>query len=108
MKRRRVSLSDPKVSIIVPVYNAAGTLRRCIDSVLKQDYANFELLLVDDGSRDESPAICDGYAGQDGRIRVLHKENAGVSAARNAGIDAARGEYLTFADSTGYDIVCNA
>ncbi len=92
-------MSDPKVSIIVPVYNAAGTLRRCIDSVLKQDYANFELLLVDDGSRDESPAICDGYAGQDGRIRVLHKENAGVSAARNDAIALASGRYLQFLDS---------
>ena len=89
----------PMVSIIVPVYNASKTLRRCVDSVLKQEYADFELLLVDDGSRDDSGAICDEYARKDPRVRVIHKANAGVSAARNDALDQARGEYLQFLDS---------
>ena len=89
----------PMVSIIVPVYNASKTLRRCVDSVLKQEYTDFELLLVDDGSRDDSGAICDEYAGKDPRVRVIHKANAGVSAARNDALDQARGEYLQFLDS---------
>ena len=89
----------PMVSIIVPVYNASKTLRRCVDSVLKQEYADFELFLVDDGSRDDSGTICDEYAGKDPRVRVIHKANAGVSAARNDALDQARGEYLQFLDS---------
>ena len=68
---------NPTVSIIVPVYQAAKTLRRCVDSILKQEYEDFELLLVDDGSRDESGKICDAYARQDGRVKVIHKENGG-------------------------------
>ena len=91
--------ATPTVSIIVPVYNASKTLRRCVDSVLKQEYPEFELILVDDGSRDDSPAICDSYARQDGRVQVIHKENAGVSAARNDALERARGEYLQFLDS---------
>ena len=90
---------NPTVSIIVPVYNAAETLRRCVDSVLKQDYTDFELLLVDDGSRDGSGAICDAYAARDPRVRVIHKENAGVSAARNDALDQAQGTFLQFLDS---------
>ena len=66
---------DPTVSIIVPVYNAEQTLARCVDSILKQEYTDFELLLVDDGSQDGSPALCDAYAAQDSRVRVIHKEN---------------------------------
>ena len=89
----------PTVSIIVPVYNASKTLCRCVDSVLKQEYPDFELLLVDDGSQDDSPVLCDGYARQDDRVQVIHKENAGVSAARNDALDRARGEYLQFLDS---------
>lgn len=89
----------PMVSIIVPVYNASKTLRRCVDSVLKQEYADFELFLVDDGSQDDSGTICDEYAGKDPRVRVIHKANAGVSAARNDALDQARGEYLQFLDS---------
>lgn len=87
------------VSIIVPVYNAQATLERCIDSVLKQTYTNFELLLVDDGSQDDSGKLCDAYARRDERILVIHKENSGVSDSRNQAIDAARGKYLQFLDS---------
>ena len=87
------------VSIIVPVYNAEKYLRRCVDSILRQEYTDFELLLMDDGSTDGSAAICDGYAGQDRRVRVIHKENSGVSDTRNLGMEQARGEYLQFVDS---------
>ena len=90
---------NPTVSIIVPVYRAEQTIRRCVDSVLRQEYPDFELLLVDDGSPDRSGEICDEYARLDGRVRVIHKENAGVSAARNDALDAARGVYLQFLDS---------
>lgn len=89
----------PAVSIIVPVYNAESALRRCIESILRQSCADFELLLVDDGSSDRSGAICDEYAAQDGRIRVFHKENGGVSAARNLALQEAQGKYLQFLDS---------
>ena len=87
------------ISVIVPVYNVEPYLRQCIDSILAQNYTDFELILVDDGSSDNCSAICDGYAAKDSRIRVFHQENAGVSAARNAGITAARGEYIAFIDS---------
>ena len=87
------------VSIIIPVYNAEHTLERCVDSVLGQEFTDFELLLVDDGSSDGSPALCDRYAAQDSRVRVIHKENGGVSAARNAAMDLAEGEFLQFLDS---------
>ncbi|MDO5549990.1 MAG: glycosyltransferase family 2 protein, partial [Lachnospiraceae bacterium] len=90
---------SPMVSIIVPVYNAEKGIGRCIESVLKQEYVDFELILVDDGSKDFSGRICDEYAGKDGRIRVIHQENAGVSAARNLAICQARGKYLQFLDS---------
>lgn len=89
----------PTVSIIVPVYNAGATLCRCIDSVIKQEYTNYELLLVDDGSTDDSASICDQYAAMDTRIRVFHKENNGVSVSRNLALDQARGIYLQFLDS---------
>lgn len=89
----------PFVSIIVPVYNAEKTLDRCITSILNQTYKDFELLLLNDGSTDASGSICDAYAEQDKRIRVLHKENSGVSDTRNRGIAMAEGEYLQFADS---------
>ena len=89
----------PTVSIIVPVYNAEKTIGRCIDSILGQQYTDFELLLVDDGSRDGSGAICDSYALADSRVQVIHKENTGVSDTRNIGISRARGVYLQFLDS---------
>lgn len=89
---------DPLVSIIVPVYNVKPYLSRCVDSLLGQSYQNMELLLVDDGSTDGSEALCDEYAAQDARVRVLHKKNGGLSDARNAGVDAAKGEYLSFVD----------
>lgn len=88
-----------KISVIVPVYNASATLKRCIDSVLSQTYSGFELILVDDGSRDESGLICDSYSKQDDRIIVIHKTNGGVSSARNRGIDTSSGDLITFVDS---------
>ena len=87
------------VSIIVPVYNAENYIRRCVDSILVQDYPDFELILMDDGSTDASGAICDEYAGRDERVRVVHKENTGVSDTRNQALDLARGVYVQFLDS---------
>lgn len=89
----------PALSIIVPVYNAEKYLCKCIDSILEQTFADFELILVDDGSRDASGAICDRYAARDGRVKVIHKENGGISSARNAGLESARGGYVGFVDS---------
>lgn len=91
--------TTPTISVIVPVYNAEKYLRRCIDSVLAQTYTDFELLLIDDGSKDKSGEICDEYAQKDARVRVFHKENGGVSSARNLGLDNAKGEWITFVDS---------
>lgn len=90
---------NPTVSIIVPVYNAEDTISRCIDSILNQDYTDFELLLVNDGSKDASGSICDKYAARDSRIHVIHKENTGVSDSRNLALDRACGTYLQFLDS---------
>lgn len=87
------------ISIIVPVYRVESYLTACVESVLAQTYEHFELILVDDGSPDNCPRMCDEFAAQDSRIRVIHKENGGLSSARNAGIDAAKGEYLAFLDS---------
>jgi glycosyltransferase involved in cell wall biosynthesis len=91
-----------KLSIIVPVYNAEPYLRRCIDSILAQTFTDFELILVDDGSPDNCPAICDEYAEKDPRIVVIHKDNGGISDARNAGLDIAKGDYIGFVDSDDY------
>ena len=88
-----------KISVIVPVYNVAKYLRRCIDSILSQSFTDFELLLIDDGSKDGSGGICDEYAAKDNRIRVFHKENGGVSSARNLGLDNAKGEWIYFVDA---------
>lgn len=89
----------PKVSIIVPVYKAEKYLHRCVDSILAQTFRDWECILVDDGSPDGSGAICDEYAQKDARIHVIHKENGGVSSARNTGIDKSNGEWLCFIDS---------
>ena len=91
-----------QVSIIVPVYQVETYLRQCIDSILAQTFTDFELILVDDGSKDKSGEICDEYAGKDGRVRVIHKENGGLSDARNAGLEQAAGEYFMFVDSDDY------
>lgn len=88
-----------KLSIIVPVYKVESYLRRCVDSILAQTFTDFELILVDDGSPDGCPAICDEYAEKDSRVKVIHKENGGLSDARNAGLDIAQGEYIGFVDS---------
>lgn len=90
---------NPKISVIVPVYNVEKYLCSCIDSILAQTFTDFELLLIDDGSRDKSGEICDEYANKDCRVKVFHKENGGVSSARNLGIDESKGEYLFFVDS---------
>lgn len=94
--------SDVLVSVIVPIYNVARYLPVCLDSILAQTYRDFELILVDDGSPDECPAICDEYAGKDGRIRVIHKRNGGVSSARNAGIKISCGKFIVFIDPDDY------
>lgn len=89
---------QPKVSIIVPVYNAESTIRKCVDSLLAQTLTDFEVVLVDDGSPDRCGEICDDYAKQDSRVKVVHQQNGGVSAARQAGIDNSTGEYTIHAD----------
>ena len=89
----------PKISLIVPIYKVEAYLSRCIDSILNQSFSDFELILIDDGGPDRCGTICDTYAKKDSRIHVIHQENRGVSAARNAGIDAALGEWIAFVDS---------
>lgn len=90
---------SPKISIIVPVYNVEQYLTKCIESILAQNFTNFELLLINDGSMDASGEICDDYAQKDDRVKVYHKENGGVSSARNLGIEQSLGEYICFVDS---------
>ena len=87
------------ISVIVPVYNVSAYLPECLDSILSQDYEKLEVILIDDGSTDDSGAICDAYAQRDNRIRVIHQKNCGLSGARNAGLDAAEGEWIAFVDS---------
>lgn len=87
------------ISVIIPIYNAEKYLEKCIESILIQTHKDFELILVDDGSKDNSGRICDEYAKKDSRIRVIHKKNAGVSTARNTGIESAKGEFIAFVDS---------
>ena len=88
-----------RVSVIVPVYQVEQYLAKCLDSILAQTFTDFELILVNDGTRDRCPEIMDEYAARDARIRLVHKENGGLSSARNAGLDIARGEYIVFVDS---------
>ena len=92
----------PKISVIIPIYKVEKYLTRCIDSVLAQTYTDFEVILVDDGSPDNCPAICDEYAKKDDRVNVIHKKNGGLSDARNAGLKLARGEYVMFLDGDDY------
>ncbi|MBP5289434.1 MAG: glycosyltransferase, partial [Clostridia bacterium] len=87
-------MKQPLISIIVPVYRAEAYLPRCLDSLLSQDFEDFEILAVDDGSPDDSGKILEEYAARDGRIKVIHRENGGVSAARNTGLDAVSGAYI--------------
>ena len=94
--------SRMKLSIVIPVYRVENTLARCIDSVLGQSFSDYEMILVDDGSPDRSGAICDEYVARDSRIHVIHKKNGGLSSARNAGIDIAQGDYITFIDSDDF------
>ncbi len=94
--------TQPLFSIIVPVYNVEAYLRECVNSVLNQTYADFEIILVDDGSPDMCPRICDTYQERDDRVRVVHKANGGLSEARNFGIDAAQGHYILFLDGDDY------
>ena len=89
----------PLISIIVPVYNVEYYLHECLESLVNQTYFNLEIILIDDGSKDASGKICDEYAAKDSRIVVVHQENAGVSQARNCGIEMASGEYIMFVDS---------
>lgn len=90
------------ISVIVPIYNVEKYLEQCIESITNQSYTNLEIILVDDSSPDNCPAICDDWAKKDNRIRVIHKDNGGLSSARNAGITVATGKYITFVDSDDY------
>lgn len=95
----------PKVSIIVPVYNVEKYLDRCMQSLLNQTLSDIEIIMVDDGSPDRCPQMCDEYAAKDRRVRVIHKENGGLGLARNTGLDAATGEYVAFVDSDDFTSV---
>ena len=95
-------MKDPSISIIIPAYNVAGYIEICLESVLAQTYADFEVIVVDDGSTDATGDIADNYARSDGRVKVIHQPNAGVSAARNAGIEAASGEFFLFFDGDDF------
>lgn len=98
----KVSKLNELISVVVPIYNVEQYLRKCIDSILNQTYKNIEIILIDDGSLDSCPKICDEYIDKDSRIRVFHKKNGGLSDARNYGIERAKGKYITFIDSDDY------
>lgn len=93
---------EEKISVIVPVYNVEQYINRCVKSIVSQSYVNLEIILVDDGSLDNCPGICDEWEKRDDRIRVIHKTNGGLSDARNAGLEKATGEYILFVDSDDY------
>ena len=99
---------EKKISIIVPVYNAQDYLERCVESIRTQTFRNLEILLIDDGSKDKSPQMCDDYAVQDERIRVIHKPNGGLMSAWTAGAQAAEGDYFLFVDSDDWIDACMA
>ena len=92
-------MENDLVSIVVPIYNVEKYLKKCIDSIINQTYKNIEIILVDDGSTDNCGKICDEYTKTDNRIVVIHKKNGGLSDARNAGLDIAKGKYIAFVDS---------
>ena len=107
-------MKDCLVTVIIPVYKTEKYLGDCIKSVVEQTYKNLEIILVDDGSPDNCPVICDEWAKKDSRIKVIHKQNGGLSDARNAGIDKSTGEYILFLDSDDYyenhnhiELLCN-
>lgn len=93
---------NSKISVIIPIYNVEQYIHECMNSVMNQTYTNLEIILVDDGSTDNCPAICDEYAMKDSRIKVIHKENGGLSDARNAGLEIATGKYIGYVDSDDY------
>lgn len=95
-------MNTPKISVVIPVYNVERYLAECVDSVLVQSFGDYEIILVDDGATDSSGQICDEYANKDPRVRVIHRQNGGLSAARNTGLDAAAGDYVYFLDSDDY------
>lgn len=95
-------MNNPLISVIIPIYNVECYLKTCIDSIVNQTYSNLEIILVDDGSPDKCPEICDEYAKKDNRVKVIHQENGGLAHARNVGIANSNGEYLTFVDSDDY------
>ena len=95
-------MDNELISIVIPIYNVEKYIEKCLDSVIKQTYKNIEIILVDDGSPDNCGKICDSYANNDKRIQVIHKENGGLSDARNVGIERANGKYITFVDSDDY------
>ena len=91
-----------KVTVVVPVYNAEKYLTECLESIQRQTYSNIEIILVDDGSKDSSPALCDAFQKKDNRIKVVHKMNEGAGKSRNKGIEMATGDYILFVDSDDY------
>ncbi len=97
-----IANNNIKVSVIVPIYNVEKYLEKCIESIINQSYKNLEIILIDDGSPDNSGVIAEAFARKDNRIKVIHQKNSGVSVARNVGIDASTGEYICFADSDDY------
>ena len=92
-------MKEELISVIVPIYNVEQYLEKCIESIISQTYKNLQIILIDDGSNDKSGKICNKYAEKDKRVVVIHKENAGVSEARNTGLDNAKGEWITFVDA---------
>ena len=92
-------MNNPEISVIIPVYNGQSYISRCVESILRQTYEDYEILLIDDGSTDSSPIICDKYSTENSKIRVVHKENGGLSDARNMGIKESQGKYITFVDN---------
>ena len=92
----------PKISVIVPIYNSEKYLQECLNSIVSQTLNDIEIILVDDGSTDSSPQICDEYAKRDSRIKVIHKENAGMGVSYNMGMDSAQGEYIGFIESDDF------